>query len=93
MKTTTENTSKGRPVNPNSARQIKLMAQAEKKAAGILCKGRPVNESSARQARLKELNEKRTQGVLRKGRPSNPTSARQQKIAAKTATIQLNLEE
>ena len=42
---------------------------------------------------LKELNEKRTQGVLRKGRPSNPTSARQQKIAAKTATIQLNLEE
>ena len=69
------------------------MAQAEKKAAGILCKGRPVNESSARQARLKELNEKRTQGILRKGRPSNPTSARQQKIAAKTATIQLNLEE
>ena len=71
----------GRPVNPNSARQIRLKELAEKKANGTLKLGRPVVEGSARQVRLAELEEKRANGTLQLGRPVNPNSARQKRLA------------
>lgn len=76
-----ETAKRGRPSNPNSARQMRMAAQAQKRAAGLLHKGRPVTEGSARQIRLKAMAEKRAAGTLRKGRPSNPDSQRQQKMA------------
>lgn len=74
-------TKRGRPSNPNSARQTRIAAQAQKRAAGLLHKGRPVTEGSARQIRLKTIAEKRAAGTLRKGRPTDTNSARQQKMA------------
>lgn len=72
---------KGRPVNPNSKRQLRLKALEEKRKNGELKKGRPVVEGSARQLRLKELEEKRENGTLKKGRPVSSTSKRQQRLA------------
>ena len=42
----------GRPVNPNSKRQIRLAELAVKRANGTLVKGRPINMNSKRQQRL-----------------------------------------
>ena len=42
----------GRPVNPNSKRQIRLAELASKRANGTLVKGRPINMNSKRQQRL-----------------------------------------
>ena len=40
---------KGRPVNPNSPRQLRLQEQELKKQSGIeMKKGRPVNPNSSR---------------------------------------------
>jgi len=72
---------KGRPVNPNSTRQLRLKELEEKRKNGELKRGRPVVEDSARQKRLKELEAKRKNGELKKGRPSNPNSARQKRLA------------
>ena len=73
----------GRPVNPNSVRQIRLAELESRKVNGTLKLGRPVNLNSARQIRLKELAEKRDNGELRRGRPVDENSARQQKLANK----------
>jgi len=58
---------KGRPVNVNSVRQIRLKELEMKKELGLLKRGRPVNENSERQKRLNELSMKRelldTQGL------------------------------
>lgn len=67
----------GRPVNPNSARQIRLRELAEKKAKGELRRGRPVDPNSARQQKLANKKE----GTGRRGRPVNPNSARQLRLA------------
>jgi hypothetical protein len=72
---------RGRPVNPNSTRQVRIAELAEKRANGELRRGRPVNESSNRQMRLVELETKRANGELRKGRPVSNESARQKRIA------------
>lgn len=72
---------KGRPVNPNSARQLRLKELELKRKNGELKRGRPVVEGSARQLRLKELDEKRENGTLQKGRPVNPNSKRQLRLA------------
>jgi hypothetical protein len=72
---------KGRPVNPNSARQMRLKELDEKRKNGEVKRGRPVKEDSARQMRLAELEAKRKNGELKKGRPSNPNSARQMRLA------------
>jgi hypothetical protein len=80
----------GRPVNPNSVRQIRLAELAAKKAAGELKKGRPVVEDSARQKRLAELEAKRANGELRRGRPSNAESARQKRLAELAAKAAAN---
>jgi len=73
----------GRPVNPNSKRQIRLAELAEKRANGTLKRGRPVNENSNRQIRLAELAAKRANGTLVKGRPINMNSKRQQRLLNK----------
>ena len=67
---------RGRPVNPNSARQAKLKMQAELKAKGIEVKrGRPIDANSDRQARLAK------KGKVALGRKVDPNSARQKRLA------------
>ena len=70
----------GRPVNVNSARQIRLAELAAKRASGELKKGRPVDPNSPRQLRLKQQAENKAKGIGQ-GRPVNPTSARQLRLA------------
>lgn len=70
----------GRPVNPNSARQMRLADLENRKANGTLKLGRPTNPDSDRQKRLAELEAKREDGTLRRGRPVNPNSAHQIKL-------------
>lgn len=80
MQTQNENENKqlGRPVNPYSARQIRLKELTEKREKGELKLGRPVVEGSKRQQRLLELEEKRQRGECKRGRPVNGESKRQQ---------------
>ena len=60
----------GRPVDPNSPRQIRLAEQERLRAEGLLKRGRPVEADSPRQLRLKAMAEKlATEGVLKRGRP------------------------
>ena len=73
MTTETIKRSPGRPVNPNSPRQIALREKVER---GPGQKGRPVNPESKRQQYLATKGE----NPNGKGRPVNPESARQQKI-------------
>jgi hypothetical protein len=73
----TKSVMRGRPTNPNSARQAKLAAIEALKDQGIEIKrGRPVDEASARQARLA------VKGKVALGRKVDMTSVRQQKLAA-----------
>jgi flagellar basal body P-ring protein FlgI len=62
---------RGRKVNENSARQIKLAIQAKFAAEGLTIKrGRKVNETSARQQRLAAFQERIENGeVVKRGRP------------------------
>jgi len=71
----------GRPVDPNSARQIRLAELEAKRANGELKRGRPVDTSSVRQVRLAELEAKRANGELKRGRPVSGDSARQKRLA------------
>lgn len=77
----------GRPVNPNSARQIRLAELEAKRSNGELKRGRPVNENSERQFRLKM---KAIGLTLGQGRPVNPNSARQIRLAELKAKAELN---
>ena len=70
----------GRPVNPNSVRQMRLADLESRKVNGTLKLGRPVNPDSASQKRLVELEAKRKDGTLKRGRPVNPNSAHQIKL-------------
>lgn len=72
---------RGRPVNPNSTRQVRIAELEAKRANGELKRGRPVNANSNRQMRLMELETKRANGELKKGRPVNENSARQIRLA------------
>jgi hypothetical protein len=81
---------KGRPVNPESARQIRLMELEAKRLNGELKRGRPVVENSTRQIRLMELEAKRLNGELKRGRPSNQESARQKRLAELKAKAEAN---
>jgi hypothetical protein len=77
----------GRPVNPNSARQIRLAELAAKRQNGEVKRGRPVDSTSARQFKLlmKEIGL-----TLGQGRPVNPNSARQIRLAELKAKAELN---
>ena len=79
----------GRPVNPNSARQIRLAELAAKKANGELKRGRPVNSMSERQFRLKTQAFNKALG-LGQGRPVDPNSARQKRLAELKAKAEAN---
>jgi hypothetical protein len=79
----------GRPVNPNSARQIRLAELAAKKEAGLLKQGRPVNPDSERQSRLKMQALNKALG-LGQGRPVDPNSARQKRLAELKAKAEAN---
>jgi hypothetical protein len=79
----------GRPVNPNSARQIRLAELVAKKANGELKRGRPVNSDSARQARLMLQLANKILGIGQ-GRPINPNSARQIRLNELAAKAELN---
>ena len=81
---------KGRPVNPESTRQIRLMELEAKRLNGELKRGRPVVKNSTRQIRLMELEAKRLNGELKRGRPSNQESARQKRLAELKAKAEAN---
>jgi hypothetical protein len=72
----------GRPVNMNSARQIRLAEIAAKREAGLIKRGRPSVPGSANQMKMYERNFKIQQGLdVKRGRPTNPESARAKRIA------------
>lgn len=76
----------GRPTNPESARQKKIMARETKRANGELKRGRPAVAGSKRQEVLAARAAKiAAGGTLSKGRPVNMNSKRQQALAAKAA--------
>lgn len=61
---------KGRPVDPNSPRQIRLAEQIRMREEGLLRRGRPAVEGSARQARMQARAEKIAAGIsIKPGRP------------------------
>lgn len=72
----------GRPVDPNSPRQLMLKEKQEKREQGLIRRGRPVKDGSKRQEELKRKAELREAGVLsgKRGRPINGTSKRQLRI-------------
>lgn len=75
-------TKRGRPVNPQSARQARLARKGQVK------RGRPVDVTSARQERLAR------KGTVKRGRPINPQSARQLALAAvASATVLTTISE
>jgi hypothetical protein len=79
----------GRPVNPNSARQIRLAELEAKRSNGELKRGRPVEAYSERQLRLKMQAVNKALGIGQ-GRPVNPNSARQIRLAELKAKAELN---
>lgn len=61
---------KGRPVDPNSPRQIRIVEKARLREEGLLRRGRPEVEGSARQQRIQARAEKLAAGVqIKPGRP------------------------
>lgn len=72
----------GRPVNPNSARQIRLAEIAAKREAGLIKRGRPSVPGSMNQIKKTIQFAKMLSGVeIKRGRPVNPESARAKRIA------------
>ena len=80
----------GRPVNPTSARQIRLAELELKRSNGELKRGRPVDTTSARQFRLKIQAINKQLGIGGQGRPINPNSARQIRLNELAAKAKLN---
>jgi hypothetical protein len=72
----------GRPVNPNSARQIKLAEIQAKREAGLIKRGRPSVPGSMNQIKKTIQLAKVLSGVeIKRGRPVNPESARAKRMA------------
>jgi hypothetical protein len=72
----------GRPVNPNSARQIRLAEIQAKREAGLIKRGRPSVLGSKNQVKKMERFAKTLAGIeIKRGRPVNPESARAKRIA------------
>ena len=72
----------GRPVNMNSARQIRLAEIAAKREAGLIKRGRPSVPGSANALKKEMQLAKKLSGVeIKRGRPVNPESARAKRIA------------
>lgn len=77
----------GRPVDPTSARQIKLAEMEKKRAAGELKRGRPAVPGSAAATKRAEMEAKKaTPGYEpKRGRPTDPSSPRQLELQKKEA--------
>ena len=71
VQTTTEVKQRGRKVNPNSARQLKLSTRAALAEQGLsVQRGRKPNPNSDRQQRLAAFAERIANGeVVKRGRP------------------------
>jgi len=80
----------GRPVNPNSVRQIRLAELEAKRSNGELKRGRPVDTTSARQFRLQIQAINKQLGIGGQGRPIDPNSARQKRLNELAAKAELN---
>jgi hypothetical protein len=72
---------RGRPVNTNSVRQVRLAELEAKRANGELRRGRPVETDSARQQRLADIEAKKASGEFKLGRPVDTSSVRQIRLA------------
>jgi len=82
---------KGRPANPESARQKKIADRNAKRAAGELKRGRPSISGSKRQAVLAAREAKKAAGLeIKRGRPK--TKIEETKIA-KTKIAKTKIEE
>ena len=83
------NMKRGRPVNPNSARQIKMAERQALMDAGVVFKrGRKVDPNSANQKKLAARQALLDADITpKRGRPVNPNSARQMKLASKVVTM------
>ncbi len=66
---------RGRPIDPNSPRQIRLSQQ------GMAGRGRPADPNSAWNIKQRALEAKRAEGTLKLGRAIDPNSARQARLA------------
>lgn len=66
---------RGRPVDPNSPRQIRLSQK------GLIGRGRPADPTSAWNIKQAALAAKREEGTLKLGRAIDPNSARQARLA------------
>jgi len=72
----------GRPVNPTSARQIRLAEIATKREAGLIKRGRPSVPGSKNAIKQEIRSMKQSLGLdIKRGRPTNPESARAKRIA------------
>ena len=83
---------RGRKLNPNSARQIRLAALAEMKANGVESKrGRKSDPNSANALRKAEMEKKRAAGeVVRRGRPSGTSSPKTAKVSPRVKLDKTN---
>ena len=82
---------KGRPSNPESARQKKIADRNAKRASGELKKGRPSVSGSKRQIVLAAREAKKAAGIeVKRGRPK--TKIEETKIA-KTKIAKTKIEE
>ena len=71
----------GRPVNMNSARQIRLAEIAAKREAGLIKRGRPITPLSNNQFKKECRLLKESLGIeIKRGRPVNKFSTRQQRL-------------
>jgi hypothetical protein len=71
----------GRPVNMNSARQIRLAEIAAKREAGLIKRGRPISPLSKNQFKKECRELKESLGIeIKRGRPVNRFSTRQQRL-------------
>lgn len=82
----------GRPVNPTSARQIRL-AEQKSKHGGFVRLGRPVKAESKRQQKLSEIDAKKKSGVVaKKGRPVMTEEEKEVARAKRQAAYEMWLE-
>jgi hypothetical protein len=82
MKNQENNTAQlGRPVNPTSARQIRLAEIQAKREAGLIKRGRPITPLSKNQFKKECRLLKESLGIeIKRGRPVNKFSVRQTRL-------------
>jgi len=78
---TTTSPQLGRPINLNSARQIRIAELEEKRKNGLCKRGRPINGESKREEKVKNGIE------LKRGRPIVADSKRQIELAKKAQKV------